>query len=105
MMKKLLILFVVSLLLPLLSFSQPWEKDISDQGNFYSIRKAYLDWYNSSSKTGNASVQSAENDGIDTKFRRWEYIMEPRTYPSGKYPAPDLLLTESKKFTRGLSAI
>ena len=66
-----------------------WQDNIKDHSNFYNIRKAYLDFTAQEKKENKIS-----DDDEDAKFRRWEYFMEPRVYPSGKIPARNILLKE-----------
>ncbi len=78
-------------------YSQSWEENIRDPRNFYSIRSAYLQKLNSEKSTSDV-LKMAEEDGEESKFRRWEYIMEPRVYPSGIIPPSTILLDELNKF-------
>ncbi len=63
------------------SFTQPWMQsidqfDMKSQGNvsFYEIQEAFnAYWHNKKIEKGKGYKQ----------FRRWEYFMEPRVYPSG----------------------
>lgn len=69
-----------------------WQDGIKDPSNFYSIRQAYLK-YSAEARTENKNA-----DDEEAKFRRWEYFMEPRVYPSGKIPSPDILRKELNRY-------
>ena len=66
--------------------SQDWIQNIQDPINFYDIRKAFFN-------SGNAARESngLPKDDESSKFKRWEYFMEPRVYPSGKLPKANCL--------------
>ena len=84
----------------LLAWSQPWMKppyleikqpsDSNRLTNFYEIQKAFARYekqHDALKKDNNESEQSeAEEEGKFagyTQFKRWEWYMEPRVYPSG----------------------
>ena len=69
----LLILIVISIVK---LQSQSWQENIKDPSNFYDIRKAYLESLNSNKKV--PKLNSLGADGEEQKFRRWEYMIEPR---------------------------
>jgi PKD repeat protein len=70
--------FIFILLTVLVSFNvnsqQHWE-DLRDQGaNFYNVQAAFeLEWENKEYERGNGY----------TLYKRWEYYMEPRSFPDG----------------------
>ncbi len=84
------------------SQAQSWKDNIKDPSNFYSVREAWLQHLAEVKKQHTESV--LENDNEETKFKRWEYFMEPRVYPSGKFPSGDHLLNEIEKFKNNYSA-
>jgi photosystem II stability/assembly factor-like uncharacterized protein len=94
-MKKSIVILLLVISCPTL-FSQTWQEKITDPANFYSIREAYLN--NSKIEKEKNKTNFKDSDGEEEKFRRWEYIMEPRVYPSGKMPITGYLLDELNKF-------
>lgn len=68
--------------------AQPWMKNISEENpDFFTIQTAFKDyWKNKTIEKGKGWKQ----------FKRWEYFMEPRVYPSG-YLQPDILWKEYLK--------
>ena len=74
--------------------SQSWQDSIKDPANYYSIKKAYL---NNISNPKEAKIESRSDEDADIQFRRWEYFMEPRVYPTGNYPSPRILLEQLAK--------
>jgi hypothetical protein len=57
-------------------FTQRWAEIKTDgNSNFYDIQKAYYEDYNSTVDPNYYGVK---------QFKRWEYFMEPRVYPSGE---------------------
>lgn len=61
--------------------------------NIYTIKKQFLNnvLHNPNDKDKN------DNDNDLTRFNRWFNFVEPRCYPSGNLPRPDVLLTEYQK--------
>ncbi|MCX6152851.1 MAG: T9SS type A sorting domain-containing protein [Candidatus Kapabacteria bacterium] len=89
-MKYLILIFNFIISAPLL-LSQGWQDNIQDATNFYSIRKAFLETLDNQKKL---SINSFKVDDVEEKFKRWEYFLEPRVYPSGKLPAIGYLYDE-----------
>ena len=44
-----------------------------------------------------AGKEKDEDDNDLARFNRWFNFAEPRCYPTGDMPRPDILITESKK--------
>jgi photosystem II stability/assembly factor-like uncharacterized protein len=66
-------------------FSQPWMYSISRQKatkepNFYEVQKAFYDYWED---------RPVEKGKGFKQFKRWEYFMEPRVYPTGEIQAVD----------------
>lgn len=61
--------------------------------NIYTIKQQFLHkiLHNPADREGNK-----ENDNDLTRFNRWFNDMEPRCYPSGNMPRPDVILTAMK---------
>lgn len=83
---------IFSLLTVLLSISvnsqEHWE-DLRDQGaNFYDVQAAFeLEWENKEYERGNGY----------TLYKRWEYFMEPRSFPDGNINIAKKYVTEWEK--------
>lgn len=69
--------------------------NMGNSSNFYAIQKSYNDYF-MQAKRDDAQINIADDE--ETKFRRWEWFMEPRVFPSGKIPAPNVLLNELIKY-------
>lgn len=82
--------------------SQNWQDNIKDPTNFYSIKEAWLGHIKDDQKHNGEFA--SEIDDEELKFKRWEYFMEPRTYPTGKLPSADHLIKEIEKFKKNYSA-
>jgi hypothetical protein len=86
--------FIAGLLTSNNSNAQPWMDGISkDSMNFYTIRNTYQ-------KKRTDNNQDTVRDGEYKKFKRWEWFMEPRVYPSGDISLPS---TNSKRFQEYLT--
>ena len=61
--------------------------------NIYTIKKQYLHnvLHNPTEK------DKSDNDNDLARFNRWFHLVEPRCYPSGNMPRPDVLLQEYQK--------
>src|ERR1017187_2164256 len=74
--------------------SQSWISMMKDQNaNVHDVQKAFYTWYSqqpteNSRQSEVGSQKSEETEGNYVQFKRWESMMEPRTWPSGKRPAP-----------------
>lgn len=63
--------------------AQEWAKNITQSNpNFYDIQKAFNEYYET-------HIPSWEADDDYKAFKRWEYFMEPRVYPSGEFMNAD----------------
>lgn len=76
--------------------AQEWRKLREEGANFYDVKRSFEQaeaqaLQNALLKKG-AEEEGFEDDGKMpgyTSFKRWEYWMEPRVYPSGNMPEPD----------------
>jgi photosystem II stability/assembly factor-like uncharacterized protein len=109
LMKKLLPVSVFAALcfgLSSISLAQPWLSPpiVSNSGdpatdkkdpNFFDIQKKFNDYW----KDKTPSVDEGENreEGGYQQFRRWEAFMKPRTFPTGEFFDPEILLREHQK--------
>ncbi|MBC7872868.1 MAG: hypothetical protein H7Y01_02670, partial [Ferruginibacter sp.] len=90
---RLVILFGLLLLMEKLN-AQPWIENISKENiNFYEIQKTY---YNYSKRL--QQENPGTKDGSYKKFKRWEWFMEPRVYPSGDITLPSRNWEEFQKY-------
>ena len=89
-MKHLFTLLLSVFLIANLSQAQEYVRLMEEQNSsFYDIQKAFYDhWENKTYEKGKGWKQ----------FKRWEWFMEPRVYPSGKLINPSLAYEEYKKF-------
>ncbi len=85
------ILFTLFLTSVVVYAQQPVATRQSD--NIYSIKQQFL--YN---ELHNPNDQDNEDDNDLARFNRWFNLMEPRCYPSGNLPKPDVLLTATKDY-------
>jgi photosystem II stability/assembly factor-like uncharacterized protein len=75
-MKKIFLLFIGSVLLKNISYSQRWSEMMQEPGrNFYEIQAAFNEYWKDKDVT--------EKGKGYKQFKRWEKFMEPRVYPSG----------------------
>ncbi len=83
-------LFFVFSLWSNLTSAQEYVRLMQEQNaNFYDIQKSFNEyWKNKPYEKGKGWKQ----------FKRWEYFMEPRVYPSGRLPNPALAYEEYLKF-------
>jgi photosystem II stability/assembly factor-like uncharacterized protein len=74
-------------------FGQTTIKGPEQPDNIYTIKQQFLYkiLHNPAEREGNK-----ENDNELTRFNRWFNDMEPRCYPSGNMPRPDVILTAIK---------
>jgi len=59
--------------------------------NFYSVRSEMLEKMQEAEEI---EESAGEEDGLYAKFKRWEYFMHQRTFPSGNFFRPDALINE-----------
>lgn len=81
-----LFLLVVSFLSSSSAFSQKWVEMMHDQNiNFYDVQKEFNNYWKEKGHVKNHGdvKDSRKKDGGWKQFKRWEWFMEPRVYPSG----------------------
>ncbi len=73
--------------------------------NFKDIKQQFYDRYQQLEKQGRVEKREdgEKEDGLIAKFKRWEYLMHSRTFPSGNMPQPGIQFTEWKKFNENPS--
>jgi hypothetical protein len=117
---NLLILFIL-LIISVPAFSQKWAEMMKDpKANFYDIQKEFnaywslpenkkvLDNQLANRKKNNKDINQTDKNNTDKpkkaagwkQFKRWEWMIEPRVYPSGNLMPPnDYFLSLEKKLT------
>ena len=76
-------------------YAQPWRDNLSpNETNFYKIR----DEFNKYWSTKNFDISGGEEGNPWIPFKRWEWFMEPRVYPTGDLPSPDILVTRMNQY-------
>ncbi len=89
-MKRILPFFILSVL-SLNLFSQHWADKLMEPGaNFYDIQKDFYAYW--------ATHDSTEKGKGWKQFKRWEYYMSPRVYPSGDLTLPSKNLENFEAF-------
>ena len=92
-MKRILTLAITIFLTSTISQAQEYVRLMENQDvSFYDIQQSFNDyWDNKSYEKGKGWKQ----------FKRWEWFMEPRVYPTGKLPNPALAYDEFVKLATG----
>ena len=91
--------FVIFITLTSLNVNaQDWlTKTGDDKVNFYDIQKKFSDFW----KDKNITRTTPKNKRVGWKqFKRWEWFWAQRVFPSGKFPAPNQLVTEKNKWLK-----
>ncbi len=89
-MKKILSLFVLISTMPLVAKAQEYVRLMEQQdANFYDIQDAFNTYWDG---------KPYEKGKGWKQFKRWEWFMEPRVYPTGKLPNPALVYNEYINF-------
>jgi photosystem II stability/assembly factor-like uncharacterized protein len=74
-------------------------KSGASKQNFYTVQKAFNKyWENKSKDDVNKEKEDEEKDGEWQQFKRWEWFMEQRVYPSGNFFDPEILVNEYIKY-------
>jgi subtilisin-like proprotein convertase family protein/photosystem II stability/assembly factor-like uncharacterized protein len=85
---------IITCIITNIIFAQEWiEKWEDPNANFYDIQKSFNTYWKG---------KEIERGKGWKQFRRWEYFMEPRVYPTGKLLEPDIVSREYKKYMRQL---
>ena len=105
MKKNYSLVFVAMLLLFSFSVSaQPWMKasilstnseQTDHKKNFHDIQKIFYDYWKD--KIPSEGEEESGEDWGYQQFKRWEWFMEPRTYPTGDFFDPEILFKEYQK--------
>ncbi|HEY6161365.1 MAG TPA: YCF48-related protein, partial [Bacteroidia bacterium] len=71
---------------------RPHEKKVT----FWDIQRAFNEqWEN---KTPSDTESENEEDGGYQQFKRWEWFVKQRTFPTGEFPSPEILFDEYQKY-------
>ncbi len=93
-MKKIIFIFAALSTASIASFGQDWLRMMKDgKSNVHDVQNAFYKWYathgGETKSDAKKDVSGEKEDCNYTLFKRWEWLMEPRTYPSGNRPAPE----------------
>lgn len=92
---KPLLLSAFVLLLFQASTAQRWIEMAETATNFYTVQDSfYKEWEGRDYEKGKGYKQ----------FKRWEWFMEPRVYPTGKFPNPTQAWKEAEAFNNAQGA-
>src|SRR5580693_6993883 len=76
--------------------AQDWRQMMRDpNANFYDVQKAFYAVH--PKEDGKKEINKSEPENGEDIFKRWENMMEPRTYPSGNRPDITLVSAEYNK--------
>ena len=77
------------------------KKDNTVTRNLHDIQQKFYSKYGDKSQVKTEKDNPGEEDEEDSyynEFKRWEYLMRSRTFPSGVLPEPGILFKEYDKF-------
>jgi len=81
-------LLLMAMAIATFTFAQNWAEGMQDESvNFYTVQKQFNDYWKGKEITKGSGHKP---------FKRWEYFMEPRVYPSGVRPDPATLYNTLK---------
>ncbi len=90
---SLAVLLVLACVAPL--SAQPWRANLPDnETNFYRIRAEFRKYWSSRA----FDIRGSEEGKPWIIYKRWEWLMEPRSYPTGELPSPDILQRRMREF-------
>lgn len=95
-MQKSTIILLSILFISFQAYSQEWREMIDEGANFYDIQEAANDYFD--------NLSDARKPGYK-QFKRWEYFMEQRVYPSGELPNPGMAFKEHKRYYKNKPAL
>ncbi len=76
-----------------------WSTMMKDQNaNVHDVQKAFYTWYSEYQKLNPKMSSQEEDDGSYAQFKRWEWFMEPRTFPNGERPKPGVIANQYAEF-------
>src|SRR6185295_3569595 len=92
---------VAAFIISINGFAQPWmktpmvsadEQAPDSKPTFYDIQKKFNDYWKD--KTPSVNEEENREEGGYQQFKRWEWFMAPRTFPTGKFFDPEILVKE-----------
>src|SRR5690349_5521383 len=102
-MKQLLHVSIFLFVFSFLGSAQPYLSssmlNISKQPhkvNFYDVQRAFNDYWKDKSPSANEDENAAE--GGWQQFKRWEWFMGQRVFPTGSFPNPEILYREYNRY-------
>lgn len=102
-MKKILTSAAILLLAASGSFAQSYlqeapllDRPAEKPATFYDVKNAFERYWENESPS-DTEANNAEEDGYQ-QFLRWAAFMEPRTFPSGVFPSPEILFNEYQQY-------
>ena len=98
-MKKYLLIPALFFLFTFFAFGQQssatWLNMMKDgKSNVHDVQKAFYAWYANHKN----DKKEGDEDCNYTLFKRWEWLMQPRTYPTGNYPDSKIISDAYAKF-------
>ncbi len=88
-MKKYSIIIAVLSFISINSIGQDWVRKMKDgKTNVHDVQNAFNSWYSNHKEEAKATNKKGKDDDSYALYKRWEWLMEPRTYPSGERPSP-----------------
>lgn len=99
-MRKIILLLSGVLMMCLISTAQqvPQKKR-----NLKEITEKFMAAYEKAEDENKVEKEEKDGDGLMQQFRRWEYLMKSRTYPSGNIPPMAIQWQEWQKYQRNHS--
>jgi photosystem II stability/assembly factor-like uncharacterized protein len=97
-MKRYATLFAALLFSSLLNAQTYLQRSVMQGGTgkkkvtFWDVQTAFNDYW-SNREISDSESENAEEGGYQ-QFKRWEWFMKQRTYPSGEFPSPDILFQQ-----------
>lgn len=77
------------------AFSQQWMQTMRDpNANFYDVQRQFNTYWQSKAHSPSQADKAAFN-----LYKQWEYVMEPRVYPTGQLPNQQQVWQEYQQYT------
>jgi photosystem II stability/assembly factor-like uncharacterized protein len=73
------------------------QKKSNEPANLNKITKVFYAEYEKQIKDGKLEKEDKEGDGVIQQFKRWQWLMRSRTWPSGNMPDPGIQWKEWSK--------
>ena len=84
--------------------AQNWISMMKDQNtNVHDVQKAFNTWYSIYKDKNISQGKEEEKDGPYEQFKRWEWLMDARTFPSGNRPAPGTIANQYADYLKSSS--